>query len=231
MGRGLTLKVPIFPRSKELLNKLIDRESNRLFNVLYEPCIAEARARTISRFGKVFDKMIDQYYEYKTKRYYRHETGRGTGTGVNLYRAYHAKFKEGFDKNTFGYLIDAEELSGEDEKKKEDDKIIKNEMEPYKSLNGTVQPPGPILEYIMEGGRSMPPFTHIGASYIQAAIQRSPNYPTSWAPNFNDELFGHISGQPYKALKDAIKEVPEVLKNYFWQEANARLKSIQIKWV
>ncbi len=224
MGRGLTLKVPVLPRPKKFLNKLIERESNRLFNVLYEPCITEARARTISRFGKVFDKMIDQYYEYKTKRYYRHETGRGTGTGANLYRAYHAMFKPGLDENVFGYTIDARRLAG-------NKKLKISKMEDYRQLNGTVQPAGPILDYIMKGGRSMPPFMHIGSSYIKAAVEGSQDYPTSWAPNFDDEFFGHISGQPYAALKNAIKGVPKVLKNYFWQEANARLKGIQIKWV
>ena len=34
-----------------------------------------------------FDKCIDQFYVYETQSYYRHEVGRGTRNGINLYRA------------------------------------------------------------------------------------------------------------------------------------------------
>ena len=37
--------------------------------------------------SSIFDKCIDQYYRYKTTSYYRHETGIGSRTGINLYRA------------------------------------------------------------------------------------------------------------------------------------------------
>lgn len=34
----------------------------------------------------LYEKYIDDYYGYVTKSYYRHEVGKGTGNGVNLYR-------------------------------------------------------------------------------------------------------------------------------------------------
>lgn len=38
-------------------------------------------------FEKLYDQIIDQYYTYVTQYYYRHEVGKGTGNGLNLYRA------------------------------------------------------------------------------------------------------------------------------------------------
>lgn len=51
----------------------------------------EAKHKTFKELYKetslIFDQCIDQYYRYKTTSYYRHETGIGSRTGVNLYRA------------------------------------------------------------------------------------------------------------------------------------------------
>lgn len=49
--------------------------------------IDDTARELVSIAHEIFDKCIDQYYFYKTRSYYRHETGRGTRTGANLYRA------------------------------------------------------------------------------------------------------------------------------------------------
>lgn len=36
---------------------------------------------------KIFDNSIDEFYRYQTVQYSRHGEGRGTGRGINLYRA------------------------------------------------------------------------------------------------------------------------------------------------
>lgn len=76
--------------AKKLLEKEIKKYAKKEKEVFVETAI-KAKRNTFRELYRetsmIFDKCIDQYYRYKTTSYYRHETGKGSGTGVNLYRA------------------------------------------------------------------------------------------------------------------------------------------------
>lgn len=57
-----------------------DYLASKIYNNIYKKyLLVEAK--------NMYHSFIDTYYSYPTKRYYRHGTGRGTGTGVSLYEA------------------------------------------------------------------------------------------------------------------------------------------------
>lgn len=78
----------------------------------------------------MYEEYIDQYYAYSTRYYYRHETGKGTGTGMNLYRADMIKY----DKPAGKVFIN---ISGE-------------EMSPYKKVSTDH-----VLGMVLDGYRPM----------------------------------------------------------------------------
>lgn len=61
----------------------VKREANKIVGIASK----EALVKSKNLLSKTYDLIIDQYYEYRTTSYYRHETGIGTGTGINLYRS------------------------------------------------------------------------------------------------------------------------------------------------
>jgi len=76
--------------TKKLLEKEIEKQAQKAKNDFIKIAI-EAKKRTFTELSKdvskIFDDCIDQFYRYETRSYYRHETGIGSGTGINLYRA------------------------------------------------------------------------------------------------------------------------------------------------
>ena len=66
--------------------KLIDKYVEKYYDAAIG-AIDKTAKELVNEASRIFDNCIDQFYLYETKRYYRHETGRGTGTGINLYRA------------------------------------------------------------------------------------------------------------------------------------------------
>ena len=54
---------------------------------IVEPAITLTAEQIAKDMAITFDKCIDDFYSYETRFYYRHESGRGTGNGINLYRA------------------------------------------------------------------------------------------------------------------------------------------------
>ena len=69
--------------NKNKLTRDVKREANKIFAIAAK----EATEKSKQLLSKTYDLIIDQYYEYRTTSYYRHETGIGTGTGLNLYRS------------------------------------------------------------------------------------------------------------------------------------------------
>ena len=76
--------------------KLIDKYVEKYYDAAIE-AIDKTANELVNEASRVFDNCIDKFYEYETRVYYRHETGRGTGTGINLYRAsqIHLNYKNG----------------------------------------------------------------------------------------------------------------------------------------
>lgn len=71
----------------EIDKKQIVREITKRFEKEYEKQLKFADKMLTHEFEKLYDQIIDQYYTYVTQYYYRHDVGKGTGNGVNLYRA------------------------------------------------------------------------------------------------------------------------------------------------
>ena len=65
-----------------------------------------------NEFEKLYEQIIDQYYSYVTQYYYRHDVGKGTGNGVNLYRASNMHMVNGSGKfdDDFIFGLDNSEL-------------------------------------------------------------------------------------------------------------------------
>ena len=63
---------------KQLLTIEINAINAKIYNSIYQKIFGEAVA--------MFNTYIDIYYSYNTKKYSRHETGVGSGTGVSLYK-------------------------------------------------------------------------------------------------------------------------------------------------
>ena len=81
--------------SKELTNKIKEVVKERMKTILKEAeieCkdIVDKSSKMTTRdlyeeAINMYDSLIEQYYRYKTEAYYRHDSGIGTGWGVNLY--------------------------------------------------------------------------------------------------------------------------------------------------
>lgn len=83
-------------------------------------------------FEKLYDQIIDQYYTYVTQYYYRHDVGKGTGNGLNLYRASDMHMDIGGGKFNDDFVFGLNE----------------NDMEGYKYST-----PEQVLENVMSGWR------------------------------------------------------------------------------
>jgi hypothetical protein len=91
------LGIDFFVRIKEggicmpySLKKQTEKSINNFIQKI-EPIVDKAVTLTAEQITQdlvnTFDKCINDFYMYKTTSYYRHETGRGTCDGINLYRA------------------------------------------------------------------------------------------------------------------------------------------------
>ena len=73
------------------LEKIAEHEKqmylNKMRTKVVEPAVTLTAEQICDDLVKTFEKCIDDFYSYPTKYYYRHEVGRGTKTGWNLYLA------------------------------------------------------------------------------------------------------------------------------------------------
>ena len=77
----------------EKLTKKFDEETNVIWNKSVNDTFEELYIESY----KMYDKLIDDFYLYKTKSYIRHgETRPGTQMGSNLYRGQQIKLAPGF---------------------------------------------------------------------------------------------------------------------------------------
>lgn len=101
-GMAAKLKFDEEKIAQELMRRIEKRCKNQL---LYADKMLE------QEFKKLYEQIIDQYYTYVTQYYYRHDVGKGTGNGVNLYRASNMRMENGsgrFDDNFIFGLDDSE---------------------------------------------------------------------------------------------------------------------------
>lgn len=71
---------------KRNMNRAVDRYEKASLKYLSEE-VNIAVKKLKREAEKMYDQFIDQFYKYRTTSYYRHDVGKGTGTGMNLYRA------------------------------------------------------------------------------------------------------------------------------------------------
>lgn len=65
-------------------DEIWEKSVNKTFEELHEEAV------------NMYDSLIEQYYKYETKSYYRHHVGIGTGTGENLYYGKQITWNSGY---------------------------------------------------------------------------------------------------------------------------------------
>ena len=143
----------------------------------------------------LFDECIDQYYKYTTRRYYRHDTGIGTGTGMNLYRSINEKNSNGVIEIWF----DSSDMAG---------------YKPYKDKEGNEHPidAGYVLDNVMNGIRGLP-----------YSASRYGGDSMSWAANVSTSLFGNLSGTIYAIISNINSNVVNVGSDYISSRVLTRM--------
>ena len=87
--------------------KILEKRTNKMFEkmlkqfrseteMLWERSITETFNELYEEAVNMYDKLIEDYYKYKTTSYYRHHVGIGTGTGENLYYGKQISINYGF---------------------------------------------------------------------------------------------------------------------------------------
>lgn len=155
---------------------------------------------------QTFDKCIDKFYEYETRRYFRHETGRGTGTGMNLYRA--SQFRINYDSDDHVKSIHVGWNA--------------NDMAPYESWkdkDGELHPVNAdyVLKRVMSGIRGLED---------EYADRGFGSYDNHWSvDSLSTKYFGTLSGTPDKIFDDIEKQWKKVRKRLFQERLNERMGS------
>ena len=86
-----SLKTLLKKKGQELTDKMHKENEIRLLKLkaegkaIWDKCINETYEELYDEATNMYDKLIEDFYKYKTKSYYRHHVGIGTGTGENLY--------------------------------------------------------------------------------------------------------------------------------------------------
>jgi hypothetical protein len=190
------------PRSQKAL---LDKTKKQLTKKITEQVVEDLKTaldKTANELCKdmseIFDKCIDKFYEYETRKYYRHETGRGTGTGMNLYRANQFKLNYGSDGHVKSIHMGWNA----------------NDMAPYKSWKdreGNYHPVGAdyVLRNVMNGIRGLED------DYIENGFA---SYNNHWTVNnlkTKRNYFGELSGTPNEIFKNVEKQWKTVRKKVF----------------
>jgi len=179
---------------------LIDRYVEKFYDAA-----VNSIERTVKELCKeasnIFDSCIDQFYLYQTKSYRRHEVGKGTGTGINLYRAnqIHLNYKGG-ELTSFYIEINADNMA------------------PYKSYkNGEgrrkLVSAKYVLDNVMKGIRGLED------EYIKNGFA---SYDNHWSATVNTKYFGTLSGTPnqiFDIFDSHFKEIAFTVNNKYRRDA------------
>lgn len=71
--------------------KIFEEEAEDLWNKSINDTFEDLYNEAVG----LYDSLIEKYYKYETKSYYRHHVGIGTGTGENLYYGKQIELKTG----------------------------------------------------------------------------------------------------------------------------------------
>jgi len=184
-----------------LMKKTKEKMTKKITEVVVEE-LKNALDKTATELCKdmseIFDKCIDRFYEYETQKYYRHETGRGTGTGMNLYRANQFRLNYGSDGH-----IKSVHIGWNSDK-----------MEPYKSwkdAEGNSHPVSTsyVLNNVMNGIRGLED------EYMVKGFALYPNHWTVDGLKTKKNYFGTLSGTPNEIFGDIERQWKTVRKKVF----------------
>ena len=135
----------------DIIDKAIAEEKKKYMREIRKT-VKKATSKTLEQirkdFMETYDKCIDDFYRYKTTSYYRHETGVGTGTGINLYRGLYEDISY-----SQGYIKDMVLGWGNDD----------GEMRGYKLAKKQFVDPDYVLDQVMNGIR----FNGDGSDYYK----------------------------------------------------------------
>ena len=141
-----------------------------------DAAITKTAEQIFNDLTQTFDKCIDEFYSRETEYYYRHETGRGTGTGINLYRANQMKII--YNGNTVSRIVGG--WNGSD-------------MLPYKLSGGKVINTEHVVDSVMNGIR----FNGDGSFYYPKMTWNIEN-------GIQTNYFGMLTGKTPKQIFDQM---------------------------
>lgn len=119
-----------FARGKNKFKKSLEAKIMKEAAAMAAEIVDITLEKAVKDIRFMYEEYIDKYYAYSTRYYYRHDTGRGSGTGMNLYRADMIKY----DKAAGKVVV---KISGE-------------EMSPYKKVSTDH-----VLGMVIDGWRPM----------------------------------------------------------------------------
>lgn len=147
----------------------------------------------------MYDECIEQYYTYKTTSYRRHEVGKGTGTGINLYRSNNFKLKTHMVEGVLAPVELPRWIDAYDE-------VNANDMDgykPWKDQEGNLHPVDKeaILQYVLEGWRGVAsPEGKFGSTTMR------------WTANVVSRYLGSFKGTPDEIFEAYEKKIVKVCK-------------------
>lgn len=197
---AVTIKIDEEQIAKEIVRRL-EKE--------YRKQLVYADNMLKHEFEKLYDQIIDQYYTYVTQYYYRHEVGKGTGNGLNLYRASDMHMDIGGGKFDDDFVFGLNE----------------NDMEGYKYST-----PEQVLENVMSGWRRTSHdytgwYTGTTSEEIKTDVNGNPYYVTTFRAKDVEVCGMYFSGTPYEILEQikAVELVEKYRYKLFIQAVNSAM--------
>jgi len=185
------------------------KKNTKLFVEAAKDAASQTLEEICQEGSKMFEQCIDEFYRYKTLSYYRHEVGRGTCTGWNLYLANGFKkiYKNG---RVVGFL------SGWDH----------TDMLPYKSWkdrDGNYHPVSReyVLKNVMNGIRGLED------EYVDHGYG---SYDNHWSATISSPLFGELSGTPEKIFEKFDNTWRDVAKKINRKYRREAFDKVELRW-
>ena len=167
MEQKLTLVLPEFIPDLHEYKKQISQAIIEYINKVSKIVLHDLYQIGLDALKQDWDEMMRQYYLYRTKRYRRIGAGVGTGSGVNLYNAFHYDLGEDYCKVYFDTQL----------------------MQPHKQiLDGGTLDEEELLDFIMDGNRSIFPMT------AQNHLRYDPSDEEKYPPTFRVDITDNVIG-------------------------------------
>lgn len=184
---------------------LLKKAKEKLVEKITEEIIEESKTaldKTAEELCKdmseIFDKCIDEFYKYETKSYYRHDTGRGTGTGMNLYRANQFRLNYGTDDHVKSVHIGWNA----------------NDMAPYTSWKDRNKKSHPVsADYVLKN--TMNGIRGLEDKYVDRGYAPYDNHWSVDNLTTKRNYFGKLSGTPNEIFDNIESQWKTVRKKVF----------------